>query len=80
MRELGNIKQKTFIKANLNKKLEGLVQLETDPETGWQKAVTSNYLIVFLKKQPGMGGKIIDLVPEQCDHHMNLIGKMIPTL
>ena len=78
IRELGKIKRKAFIKANLNKKLEGLVQHKIDFKTGMVKAVTSNYLTVFLNQEPGLRGKIVDLIPEQCDSALNIIGKIIP--
>ncbi|MCK4767285.1 MAG: tRNA (N(6)-L-threonylcarbamoyladenosine(37)-C(2))-methylthiotransferase MtaB [Desulfobacula sp.] len=77
MRELGKTKQKTFINANLNKKLEGLVQHKPDTQTGMLKAITSNYLTVFLNETHDIKGKIIDLIPEQCDSDMNIIGRII---
>ena len=77
MRELGKTKQKTFINANLNKKLEGLVQHKPDTQTGMLKAITSNYLTVFLNETHDIKGKIIDLIPEQCDSDINIIGRII---
>jgi threonylcarbamoyladenosine tRNA methylthiotransferase MtaB len=77
MRELGKKKQRAFVKANLNKKLEGLVQYNVDKKTGVYKAVTSNYLTVFLNQAQDYRGKILDLILEQCDKDMNLIGKII---
>ena len=77
MRKLDKAKRKAFIYANLNKKLQGLVQHNLDAKTGMFKAVTSNYLIVFLPNSHDLGGKIIDLIPEQNESNMNLIGKII---
>jgi threonylcarbamoyladenosine tRNA methylthiotransferase MtaB len=77
MRELGKKKQRAFIKANLNQKLEGLVQYKPDTKTGLYKAVTSNYLTVSLNQAQEYSGKIIDLIPEQCDKDMKLFGKII---
>ena len=77
MRELDKTKRKAFINANLDKKLTGLVQHKLDVKTGMLKAVTSNYLMVFLYDSHDFGGKIIDLIPEQCDKDMNIIGKII---
>ena len=77
MRKLDQIKRTAFIQANLNKRLEGLVQLKPDTKTGQFKAVTSNYLTIILNENHITGGKIIDLVPEQCDSHMNVTGKII---
>ncbi|WP_299979831.1 tRNA (N(6)-L-threonylcarbamoyladenosine(37)-C(2))-methylthiotransferase MtaB [Desulfobacula sp.] len=77
MRELDKIKRKAFINANLNKKLQGLVQHKIDAKTGMLKAVTSNYLTVFLNNHHDFRGKIIDLVFEQCDSGLNIIGKTI---
>jgi len=77
MRELDKIKRKSFINANLNKKIEGLVQHKPDTKTGMLKAVTSNYLSVLLKDKLDLSGKIVDLVPEECDKGMNLIGKIL---
>jgi len=76
MRELDKIKRKAFIKANINKKLQGLVQHKPDAKTGMLKAVTSNYLTVFFNKEHDRKGKIIDLVPEQYDSSMNIIGRI----
>lgn len=76
LRELDRIKRRAFIQANLNKRREGLVQHKPDPGTGRMKAITSNYLTVFLDKNHGSGGKIIDLIPEQCDSKLNVIGKL----
>ena len=77
MRELGKTKRRAFIAANLNKKLEGLVQHKPDTKIGMLKAVTSNYLTVFLNQKHGHSGKIIDLIPEQCDSNLNIMGKII---
>ncbi|MEN8210127.1 MAG: tRNA (N(6)-L-threonylcarbamoyladenosine(37)-C(2))-methylthiotransferase MtaB, partial [Thermodesulfobacteriota bacterium] len=67
MRELGKRKKMAFIKANINKKLEGLVLNQTDRTTGMLKAITSNYLTLFLKKQPDLKGNILDLKYDKCD-------------
>jgi len=77
MRELDKTKRKAFIAANLNMKLEGLVQHKPDTKTGMLKAVTSNYLTVFLNQKHDHRGKIIDLIPEQCDSNLNIMGKII---
>ncbi len=77
MRELDKTKRTSFINANLNKKLEGLVQHKPDTKTGMLKAVTSNYLSVLLKDKLDLSGKIVDLLPEECDKGMNLIGKIL---
>ncbi|MDA3790050.1 MAG: tRNA (N(6)-L-threonylcarbamoyladenosine(37)-C(2))-methylthiotransferase MtaB [Desulfobacula sp.] len=77
MRELDKTKRKAFIAANLNKKLEGIVQLKPDTKTGMLKAVTSNYLSVLLKDTHNIRGKIVGLVFEQCDKDMHLVGKII---
>jgi len=76
MRKLDKIKRQAFIKANLHRKLEGLVQHKPDTKSGIFKAVTSNYLTVFLNNNHDLPGKILDLIPEQCDSNMNLIGKI----
>ncbi|HGY11700.1 MAG TPA: radical SAM protein, partial [Desulfobacterales bacterium] len=77
MRELGKIKQKAFISAQLNKRQEGLVQHKPDSKTGVLKATTSNYLTVFLNKKYNLGGKIINLIPEQFDSDMNITGRIV---
>ena len=79
MRELDAEKRKTFITSNLNIKAEGLVQHKRDRQTGLLKAVTSNYLSVLLEGDQDYQGKILDLIPEQCDSDLNLFGKTINT-
>ncbi|MBU1340287.1 MAG: tRNA (N(6)-L-threonylcarbamoyladenosine(37)-C(2))-methylthiotransferase MtaB [Proteobacteria bacterium] len=77
MRELDKTKRQAFIRDNLNHKLEGLVQHKPDTKTGRFKAVTSNYLTLFLNEKRDLRGKILDLIPEQCDSNMTVIGKII---
>ncbi len=76
MHILDKMKRKTFIDANIHQKLEGLVQHKTDPKTGMLKAVTSNYLNILLNGGPELCGKIIDLVPEQCDSNLTVRGRI----
>ncbi len=76
MRSLDKIKRKAFIDANMNKKLEGLVQNKSDTKTRLLKAVTSNYLTVLFNGRPELCGKILDLVPEQCDSELTVRGKI----
>ena len=76
MRDLNRTKKKAFIKANLNKSLEGLGQHEFDSKTGMLKAVTSNYLTVLIDKKDYLGGKIFNLVPEKYDNDLNITGKI----
>jgi len=79
MRQLDKEKRLTFIRANRARKLQGLVQQNEDKQTGFLKAVTSNYLTIMLenkrKKNNSLKRKIVDLVYEQCDK--NLVGKII---
>lgn len=79
MRQLDKEKRLTFLRANRGRKLQGLVQKNEDKKTGFLKAVTSNYLtlIVENKKDDSLKGKIVDLVYEQWDSDMNIIGKII---
>ncbi len=76
MRILDKKKRKAFIDANLNHKLEGLVQHKADSKTGMLKAVTSNYLNVLLNAGPELCGKILALVPEQCDSNLTVRGRL----
>ena len=77
MRELGKRKKQAFIKANINKKLEGLVLNQTDKTTGMLKAITSNYLTVFLKNRHDLKGSILDLKYDKCDDSMLINGNII---
>ncbi|MCP4021822.1 MAG: tRNA (N(6)-L-threonylcarbamoyladenosine(37)-C(2))-methylthiotransferase MtaB [Desulfobacteraceae bacterium] len=80
IRELDQKKRLAFIKNNLNKPLEGLVQHKRDGKTGMLKAVTSNYLTVLVNENDTLKGKIVDLIPEQCDSNTNIKGKIHNTL
>jgi len=77
MRELDKKKRSAFIQANRGRKLQGLVQKTQDRQTGLSKAVTSNYLSILLEKDDSLNGKLVDLIYEQCDSDMNLIGNVI---
>jgi len=77
MRELGKRKKQAFIKANIGKKLEGLVLNQTDKKTGMLKAITSNYLTVFLKNRHDLKGSILDLKYDKCDDSMLINGNII---
>lgn len=75
MRELDFEKRKIFSRKSLGNPVEGLIQHEPDRETGYLKAVTSNYLTVLIDGSQSFKGKILDLVPEQCDSDLNIIGR-----
>lgn len=77
MRTLGQKKKRSFIESNLGKPLEGIVQHTKDPDSGRLRAVTSNYLTVVLDGKQDLQGKIIDLICEQCDSHLNITGRII---
>jgi threonylcarbamoyladenosine tRNA methylthiotransferase MtaB len=86
MRQLDKEKRLAFIRANMGRTLQGLVQQKEDKATGYLKAVTSNYLTILVKNTAGkniigendsLKGKIVDLVYEQYDKDMNLIGKVV---
>ena len=79
MRHLDRIKRESFIRKNLGKRVEALVQHQTDAATGMLKAVTSNYLTALMDADPAVKGKILDLLPEQCDSELNIIGSPIHT-
>ncbi|OGR13679.1 MAG: tRNA (N(6)-L-threonylcarbamoyladenosine(37)-C(2))-methylthiotransferase MtaB [Desulfobacterales bacterium RIFOXYA12_FULL_46_15] len=76
MHILDKIKRKAFIDANMNKRKEGLVQNKPDKKTGMLKAITSNYLTVLINGRPELCGKILDLVPEQCDSVLTVRGRI----
>ena len=76
MRKLDKIKRENFIKNNFNKKLEGLVQHKRDKQHNMLKAVTSNYLNVFLNGKPDLKGKIVNLELEQLDKNLIVTGKI----
>jgi threonylcarbamoyladenosine tRNA methylthiotransferase MtaB len=80
MRQLDKIKREAFITANINKKLEGLVLNQTDKKTEMLKAITSNYLTIFLKKQADLKGTILDLEYDEINeyhHGMLILGKQL---
>jgi len=76
MRVLDKIKRKAFIDINMNQKQEGLVQNKPDKKTGMLKAITSNYLTVLLNGPTDVYGKVLDLVPEQCDSDLTVRGRI----
>ncbi len=75
MRKLDREKRSAFILANRGRRLQSLVQNTEDRQSGFLKTITSNYLTVMLKKNDSLKGKLVDLLYEQCDSDMNLIGK-----
>jgi threonylcarbamoyladenosine tRNA methylthiotransferase MtaB len=77
MRALDKEKRAAFVHANRGRKLQAIVQKTQDRQTGYLKAVTSNYLTVMLERKDSLKGKLVDLVYEQCDTKMNPIGKVL---
>lgn len=77
MRMLDIKKRETFIKSNIGKTLEGLVQNKPDSKTGSIKAVTSNYLTVHLDIDESLKGKIVNIMIEDYDENMTIKGKLI---
>ena len=77
MRLLDREKREAFIKKNLGKTLKAIVQNKPDGRTGMLKAVTSNYLTILLDENHRFKGKTLDLIPEQCDSDLNIVGKAL---
>lgn len=75
MRQLDKEKRKHFIQQNLNKPTECVVQHTPDRKTGRLKGISSNYLTICFEGKPEFRGKTLDLLPEQCDSNLNIVGK-----
>ena len=85
MRELGEQKHKDFIKSNQGRILKGLIQNQRDRRTGMLKAVTTNYLTVFIKNEKdahgnpnSLKGQIVNLKYDQCGNGNGLVGDIVP--
>ncbi len=75
MRDLGRQKQDAFIKANQGRPLEALVQHQTD-RSGRLKAVTRNYLTLYLKKDPSLKGTVVTVTYDRWDDNLNISGEV----
>ena len=85
MRKLGAQKHREFIKSNQGRILKGLVQNQRDRRTGMLKAVTTNYLTVFIKNETdahgnpdSLKGQIVNLKYDQCGNGNCLVGNIVP--
>jgi threonylcarbamoyladenosine tRNA methylthiotransferase MtaB len=85
MRELGAQKHQDFIKSNQGRILKGLIQNQRDRRTGMLKAVTTNYLTVFIKNEKdahgnpnSLKGQIVNLKYDQCGNGNGLVGNIVP--
>jgi len=85
MRELGEQKHKDFIKSNQGRTLKGLIQNQRDRRTGMLKAVTTNYLTVFIKNEKdahgnpdSLKGQLVNLKYDQCSNGNCLVGNIVP--
>jgi threonylcarbamoyladenosine tRNA methylthiotransferase MtaB len=84
MRELGEQKRSDFIKSNQGRILKGLIQNQGDRQTGMLKAVTTNYLTVFIKNEKdthgnpdSLKGQIVNLKYDQCSNVNFLVGRIV---
>ena len=85
MRELGEQKRLAFIKLNQGRILKGLIQNQRDRCTGMLKAVTTNYLTVFIKNEKdahgnpdSLKGKIVNIKYDKCGNGNCLVGQIVP--
>ncbi|WP_020587501.1 tRNA (N(6)-L-threonylcarbamoyladenosine(37)-C(2))-methylthiotransferase MtaB [Desulfobacter curvatus] len=85
MRELGEQKRSAFIESNRGRVLQGLIQNQRDRHTGMLKAITTNYLTVFIKNEKNshgnpdsLKGKIVKIKYDQCNNGNCLVGRIIP--
>ncbi|WP_321493286.1 tRNA (N(6)-L-threonylcarbamoyladenosine(37)-C(2))-methylthiotransferase MtaB [uncultured Desulfobacter sp.] len=85
MRGLGEQKHEDFIKANQGRVLRGLIQNQRDSRTGMLKAVTTNYLTVFIKNEKDVSenpdnlkGEIVNIKFDQLGNGCGLLGRIIP--
>ncbi|WDP88780.1 MAG: tRNA (N(6)-L-threonylcarbamoyladenosine(37)-C(2))-methylthiotransferase MtaB [Desulfobacter sp.] len=77
MRKLDREKREAFIKKQMGRPLQGLVQHQEDRETGMLKAVTANYLTVLIEGDATLKGKLVDLSVSRCDDRLTLWGDII---
>ena len=63
IRQLGLEKKKQFIKKNIGRTIEAVVLNKRDSSTGMLKAVTSNYLTIFVNGEDRLKRKIINVMP-----------------
>ncbi|MDD4274682.1 MAG: tRNA (N(6)-L-threonylcarbamoyladenosine(37)-C(2))-methylthiotransferase MtaB [Desulfobacter postgatei] len=84
MRELGEQKRSDFIKSNQGRILKGLIQNQGDRQTGMLKAVTTNYLTVFIKNEKdthgnpdNLKGQIVNLKYDQCSNGNCLVCRIV---
>ena len=76
MRDLGRQKREAFIRANQGRCLEAVVQNKTDFRTGRLKAVTSNYLTLYLEKTPSLKGTVVNVTYDRWDETLNISGEL----
>ena len=76
MRDLGRQKREAFIRANRGRCLEAVVQNKTDFRTGRLKAVTSNYLTLYLEKTPSLKGTVVNVTYDRWDETLNISGEL----
>ncbi|MDZ7664973.1 MAG: tRNA (N(6)-L-threonylcarbamoyladenosine(37)-C(2))-methylthiotransferase MtaB [Desulfotignum sp.] len=76
MRNLSRRKQQAFIQANRGRCLEAVVQNKTDARTGRLKAVTSNYLTLYLENAPSLKGTVVNVTYDRWDEILNISGEL----
>ncbi len=77
MRKLGKEKKMQFIKNNIGRKIESVIQNRRDRETGMLNAVTSNYLTILVRGEDQLKRKIVEIMPERLESDNIITGKII---
>ena len=75
MRDLGRQKKEAFIRANQGRPLEAVVQHQTD-RSGRLKAMTRNYLTLYLKQAPSLKGNVVTVTYDRWDETLNISGEL----
>jgi len=78
IRKLGDAKRSEFYHSAINKPLEVLIEEKRDPETGWLKGTSSNYITTLIEGPDALKNRLVSAIPDAISDHGHLLARIIP--
>ncbi|CAB5154897.1 tRNA t(6)A37-methylthiotransferase (EC [Olavius algarvensis associated proteobacterium Delta 3] len=80
IRQLGATKRTHFYHSAIEKRLEVLIEEKRDPETGWLKGISSNYITTLIDGPDALKNRLVHVKGISLSDDDRLLGRMLQTV
>ena len=77
IRKLGEAKRAEFCRSAINKTQEVLIEEKRDPETGWLKGISSNYITALIDGPDALKNRLVEVQPDAISDQGHLLSRLV---